>query len=850
MSQFDSELEANETRAKFDSLRCRFSELLDGSPLAHIGEAGPQTLSSHLSGVSRRSGALAEKLGLGRSGELLGLLHDLGKASEQFQKYLRSFVPGSGEEPQDELRGQIDHSSAGAQCIIANLPNAQTEASLAGLVGRLLALCIASHHSGMIDCLDPEGGDRLAKRLSKSDEHTHYVEAWSRIDVEIHERAESLMQDPKLLAECRSKLASVLGGSASIGDRDVQFGILLRMLFSCLIDADRTDTANHENPHAAPWRQDARYETWDVLLARFETQLAKLSPEGAVNRIRAGVSRECLEAAARPQGIYTLSVPTGGGKTLAALRFALEHARRHHLDRIIFVSPYISIVDQNAAVARAYLEPDDVPYATVVLEHHSDIASERDGNTGRESWRRKLLAENWDAPVVFTTMVQVLESLFGAGTRSVRRLHAMAKAVLVFDEVQTLPVKLVHLFNNALNLLTTHCGSTGLLCTATQPLLDRVDIDRGAAKLASDPELIHNVDDLYRQLHRYNVFDESARTGGWTQDDVAALACEEAARHGSCLVVVNTKRDAREVYRKCIDQLGTDAEVFHLSTAMCPAHRSEVLNALKSALAQTGRIQPIICISTQLIEAGVDIDFAVVVRDLAGLDSIAQAAGRCNRNGLRSQSGRVHIVKLPDLPKGLHDIRMGREVAEEELGIWRRTHPGEPFPLDSPAKMENYYEKYFFRRSSEMTYPFKATSPAGRSTTLLELLGKNGVARSETLRQGIGLSRSILLQSFKTANECFELIEATQGVVVPFGEGGKKIIAEISASSDLPGNRILLRRAQPYTVSVHASQLKQLIERGALYEGSGTGIYFLHPPFYDSAIGLRPEAGPLEELIV
>jgi CRISPR-associated endonuclease/helicase Cas3 len=825
-------------------------EPLDGSLLAHVGEAGPQTLCSHLSGVSRRSGSLAEKLELGRAGELLGLLHDLGKASQQFQQYLCSFNPRSGDEPQDELRGKIDHSSAGGQCIIANLPNAQIEASLSGLVGRMLALCIASHHSGLIDCLDPEGGDSLAKRLSKIDEHTHYLEAWRRIDVVIRERAESLMNDPKLLEECRIKMVAVLGGPDSPGDRDVQLGVLVRMLFSCLIDADRTDTANHENPWAAPWRQDARYESWDVLLARFETELAKLSPEGAVNRIRAGVSRECLAAAARPQGIYTLNVPTGGGKTLAALRFALEHARRHHLERVIFVSPYISIVDQNAAVARAYLEPEGVPYATVVLEHHSDIARERDGNTGRESWRRKLLAENWDAPVVFTTMVQVLESLFGSGTRSVRRLHAMAKAVLVFDEVQTLPVKLVHLFNNALNFLTAHCGSTALLCTATQPLLDRVNADLGAVQLAPEPGLIHNVDDLYRQLRRYEVFDESARRGGWTQDDVAALACEEATRHGSCLVVVNKKRHAREVYRRCIDRIGTDAQVFHLSTAMCPAHRSEVLSGLKLELAQRLKVQPLICVSTQLIEAGVDIDLAVVVRDLAGLDSIAQAAGRCNRHGLRSQPGRVHIVKLPDLPNALHDIRMGREVAEEELGIWRRIHPGEPFPLDSPAQMESYYEKYFFRRSPEMSYPVKATSPAGRSTTLLELLGKNGVARAETLRQGVGLSRSILLQSFKTANECFEVIEATQGIVVPFGESGKRIIAEISASSHLSEQRMLLRKAQPYTLSVHASQLKQLIDRGALYEGPGTGVYFLHPRFYDPVIGLRPEAGPLEELVV
>jgi len=468
------------------------------------------------------------------------------------------------------------------------------ETSLAGLVGRMLALCIASHHSGLIDCLQPEGADGLTRRLAKAEEHAHNLEVWSRIDTEVRERAESLMRDPELLNECKSKMAAVLGSSETCGDRDLQFGLLIRLIFSCLIDADRTDTANHERPSIAMWRQDHRYESWQMLLARFETELAKLSPEGAVNGLRAGVSRECLAAAARPPGIYTLTVPTGGGKTLAALRFALEHARRHDLKRVIFVSPYISIVDQNAAVARLFLEPDSVPYATVVLEHHSDIARERDGNTGPESWRRKLLAENWDAPVVFTTMVQVLESLFGAGTRSVRRLHAMGNAVLVFDEVQTLPVKLVHLFNNALNLLTTHCGSSALLCTATQPLLDRVNGEFGAAKLAADPELIHKLDDLYRQLRRYSVYDQSARREGWSQDDVAELGCAEATQHGSCLVVVNTKRDAREVFRKCVDRMGNDALLFHLSTGMCAAHRSEVLNTLKLALVQSDKIHPVL----------------------------------------------------------------------------------------------------------------------------------------------------------------------------------------------------------------------------------------------------------------
>src|SRR6185312_10576792 len=219
--------------------------------------------------------------------------------------------------------------------------------------------------------------------------------------------------------------------------------------------------------------------------------------------------------------------------------------------------PYISIVDQNAAVTRSVLEPEGVPYASVVLEHHSNIQDEPNDEAGRpDLWRRRVLAENWDAPVVFTTSVQVLESLFGSGTRAVRRLHAMAYAVIVFDEVQTLPVKMVHLFNNAINLLASHCGSTVLLCTATQPLLETVCKAKGAARLGNPPDLISSPQQLFEQLKRYEVFDHTDRPGGWQIAQVAELVLTEAQQYGSCLAIMNTKKDARELFQSLREQAG------------------------------------------------------------------------------------------------------------------------------------------------------------------------------------------------------------------------------------------------------------------------------------------------------
>lgn len=822
---------------------------VDGLHLAHLGETGNQLLSEHLTGVARWCSELANKLGLEKAGELIGLLHDLGKATKTFQDYLLSFA--SDGEARDDLRGKIDHSTAGAQCLLANIPGAKREDSLPCIVANFLAICIASHHSGLIDCLAPGGDDILTQRLDKPDKNSRLLEAWANLDPSVKSRAEALMQDPGLVIEVRDRIASLATSlDKGEGDKDVQLGLLLRLLFSCLIDADRTNTANFEKPAAAAHRQNQAYEKWEKLLERLDRHLSRMSTDGRVNGIRRQVSDECFRAAERSGGIYTLTVPTGGGKTLSALRFALEHARRHALERVIFVSPYISIVDQNAAVARSILEPAGVPYASVVLEHHSNVQDDPNDELGRpDLWRRRVLAENWDAPVVFTTSVQVLESLFGSGTRAVRRLHAMARAVIVFDEVQTLPIKMVHLFNNAINLLASNCGSTVVLCTATQPLLETVCRAKGAARLGNPPGLVSNPQQLFEKLKRYEVFDHTDRPEGWQIAQVTELAQTEAQKYGSCLAIVNTKRDARELFQNLREQAGANAMVVHLSTGMCPAHRIEKLEQLCAQLPNATGAQPVICVSTQLIEAGIDIDFACVIRDLAGLDSIAQAAGRCNRHGARPTSGRVHIVELPEPPAQLDEIRQGRTVARELLGQWRRANPGKLFPLDDPQQMTEYYNRAFYRRRDEMSYQ-AGPEGIGRRTSLLELLGANEQAKNDAARSSQTLHRSLLLQSFQTANSAFALIANTQGIVVPYNDEGREIVNQLAASFELESEWQLIRKAQRFTLSVYASQFTKLSNNDAIYEvQQGSGVYCLRSEFYDSAFGLRVQAGPLEDLI-
>ncbi len=349
-------------------------------------------------------------------------------------------------------------------------------------------------------------------------------------------------------------------------------GLLVRFLFSCLIDADRIDTADFEKPAAARHRLNGRYTDWPLLIERLEKHLQGFTIRNPIDEIRRSISDHCLDGAIRGKGIYTLTVPTGGGKTLASLRFALHHVERHKMDRVIYVIPFTSIIDQNAKVVRDILEPTKDDRGRVVLEHHSNLTSEQQG------WREKMLTENWDAQVIFTTSVQLLEAIFSEGTRGARRMHQLANAVLIFDEIQTLPVNCVHLFCNTMNFLVEHCGSTVVLCTATQPLLNLVDPGKGALKFTKNDDLMPDVKGLFDDLKRVEVVNQR-KPGGWTDEEIARLALSEVVHSGSCLVIVNTKKSAQALYRLCREAAGI--QTFHLSTSMCPAHRKEILDKIR-----------------------------------------------------------------------------------------------------------------------------------------------------------------------------------------------------------------------------------------------------------------------------
>jgi len=395
-------------------------------------------------------------------------------------------------------------------------------------------------------------------------------------------------------------------------------------------------------------------------------------------------------------------------------------------------------------------------------------------------------------------MVQFLDVLFSGGTRGTRRMHQLARSVLVFDEIQTLPIKCVHLFCNAINFLVSQTDTTVLLCTATQPLLDKLKFpEKGIIEITGENELVDDVSSLFADLKRVDIINR-VRPEGWGKEQIADLAISELKSKGSCLVLVNTKLWARRLYEACAAEIDKGV-LFHLSTSLCPAHRKKILAQVRQRLEEK---LPVLCVSTQLIEAGVDVDFASVIRFLAGLDSIAQAAGRCNRNGDGDRAA-VHVVNPSDEKIDmLEDIKVGRDKALRIISENRDVD------LLDPNLMNQYFAYYFYERGDEMDYPITA-GQAGRTDSLLSLLGDN--------HNNIGRQQGVLRlqQSFGTAGKIFKAINApTQAVIVPFEEG-EEIISGLCADYEPAKAYALLKKAQQYSVNVFPNVWRRLKEAGA-----------------------------------
>ncbi|MCC5851135.1 MAG: CRISPR-associated helicase Cas3' [Verrucomicrobia bacterium] len=807
--------------------------------IAHVRKSDGciQTLEEHL----RETGEFSEKfcavLGLEQVGRLLGLVHDIGKYSSEFDEYIRGATGLTGEEGlRDALakKGKIDHSTSGAQLIWKQYSR---NTDISKVMAQVLSVAVMSHHSrtGLLDFLSLDGFSPFKRRLNRPEVSTHLNEVLAKIDQSILNEIRQLLADERTMKAFETLLYEIRKPELPHICQAFQCGLLARFIFSCLLDADRLSTANFENKTTKDFRSTSENPDWNLLTDRLETELAQWKENtDTLSVLRNQISSHCREAATRPEMLYLLEVPTGGGKTLASLRFALTRARDHtefRCERIIYVVPYTTIIDQNAKRVRAILGEE------AVLEHHSNLAIERD------TWKNRVLSENWDAPVVFTTSVQFLNALFAAGTTTARRMHQLANSVIIFDEVQALPVNMIHAFNNAVEFITRQLKGTVMLCTATMPSLDRVDRRYGALCFQNAFPVIPCPDDLAQKLKRTHIRDET-RQEGWTVGEVVEFGGKKLKQTGSLLVVCNTKAAALKLFDAFRGELELPGlKVLHLSTSMCPEHRRDVISSLEKLTMNP--LTPVVCISTQLIEAGVDLDFACVIRSLAGLDSIVQAGGRCNRNNQRD-SGDVYVInfRFESLEGPLREIQQSQTHTRRVLQEYRDFPESLGGDLLSRAAMNRYYQYHFHERANEMLYQMKAgrgDPPLEKDTSLIDLLSLNQAGRATAAIKGdIETKEMILLQGFSTAARSFNVINApTQGVLVPY-QRGKDLIGELSSvlprdDVPLPYQIRLLREAQSYTVNVFPNLVRQLGEKGALNEiCPDSGVYYLDERHYDS----------------
>lgn len=732
---------------------------------AHSLEGRPssewQPLEEHLKNVAELAGGFAEDFGFRDWGYTAGLWHDLGKYQPEFQ---------------DRLLGaqiSVEHSGIGAS-------QAYEKGKSHGLP---LSFVIGGHHAG------------LANLVGSSRDQPSPIMERVKSNQKILKKLLPILPDelntapfPRLPPFLSPKVTPNKKDNA-INSRRCEFWI--RFLFSTLVDADRLDTECLTGDERNRLLKNyASIEELQRRLNRFlENKAARLSPETLsmpVNKVRASVLAACLQAAQKDSGVFSLTVPTGGGKTLSSMAFALSHAEIHHQRRIIVVIPYTSIIEQNAAEYRLALGTENL------IEHHSNLDTEKyKQRHGEEETRRmELASENWDAPVIVTTTVQFFESLFSNRPSRCRKLHNIARSVIILDEVQTLPPEYLICILDALNELANNYGCSVVLSTATPPALSARE--RFEWGLKDVREIVPSPDAIASELKRVEY--------SWPDPDGPPVLWENLAKEltgfEQVLAVVHRRKDAYELAEYLSLLLG-DQSVFHLSALMCPAHRSDVLDVVKNRLSNG---KPCRLVSTQLIEAGVDVDFPVVYRALGGLDSMVQAAGRCNREG-RLEFGRVKIFRAPSKPPS-GTARKAMDIAE---GLLRKNGNS----LDISAK--NVFFEYF------RSLYFKS-----------ELDAK----RIQSLRQ-----------EFKFADVAgeFRLIEDgfTESIVVPYKEGH----ARLKKLLERGPSRATMRSLQPFIVNIYPKTFERLQSNGALEEVAD-GLFALNPVFthlYTHTYGLAVE---------
>lgn len=795
--------------------------LQDDAYLAHVApESGAtQSIRSHLEGTMYLAVKNCPLDILINVVKVTALLHDAGKLGIDFYDYMKDVR----EYGKAAKRRSVDHVSAGGRIV----------EKIAGgsLLSKLVSTTIYSHH-GLQDCIDMNSGESLSERQRqrKIDMETIEERYFQIVDRKILiEYLKAAHQDVRKLCEKVSDFVRSTG-EKKCGSTEFYIGMYGRLLLSLLIDSDWTDTACFSQGEPLPERitEERIQAIWEESIHHFEHYIKHLSDTGEtspLNIYRNEISELCYQASKKERSLYRLTVPTGAGKTFSSLRFALHHAKRYCKRHIIYVAPYNSILEQNAEDIRCAIGNE-----SFVLEHHCNIFYEDE----KEEKAYKKLSENWDSPIIATTAVQILNTLFSSKKSSIRRMYNLCNSVIIFDEVQAFPVKGTELFNLAVNFLTVFCNTTVVLCSATQPSLAVLEENNlfDCAEMTGQPI-------RYREAFKRVAIEDMTqrKPGGMVPEDISHFALKVLREYGTVLIIVNTKLCAKKIYEALKKSCEEECELYHLSTSMCPKNRMDELNAIKNDLKKAKRV---ICVSTQLIEAGVNLSFGCVIRSLAGIDSIIQAAGRCNRHRERSL-GKVYVIKMNQEEERLdrlYDIRRARDASEKFLYYFRKEPESFDGTMDSESAVAAYYKEYFYDSGVKPTkYPSSITG-----VTLEELLGRNktGCLQYER-RHGEKVKVPYLNQAFRTAGEEYRVIpeEAEVTVVIPYDSFAEEAISMIEKpGAALAEQKRALRKLQRYSVGISA-WLKEKLDN-ALHQ-TDAGVFILNMDYYDKKVGVLDE---------
>ena len=793
---------------------------------AHISEDGKriQTVRAHCDSAAELASEYGHLCGLEKSGSLAALLHDMGKSNVRFDDYIHGRT--------NVKKGEIDHSFAGAKYISEHLTLPDVRGC--SQAAEMIAHTIISHH-GIHDWCNLEHYDYFKERISKDDDYKASCEA---VEEELSvSKLKSLMEgaadEYMRIYEICCQAAAGLSSNEKRCAMGFYLGMTERLLQSILIDADRTNTASFMSDTDIEREYDTK-ALWKVMSEKMMDKLRQFGePADSICLQRKSISERCAAAAENKVGITRLIVPTGGGKTLASLRFAIEYCRQHEqhdMKKIIYIAPFMSILEQNSDEIRSIAGDENF------LEHYSDAVHKHfEKNNDNEYHEYELRTELWDSPVIATTLVQLLDTLFSDKLSAVRRMHRLSRAVIIIDEVQSVPLSCIYPFNLAINYLSRVCGSSIVLCSATQPAFDRMR--KYPVLLDENSSLTGDYSEDFKVFSRTEIIPDVSGHG-YSYSEAAKLALKRFDENGSLLFITNTKVSARNIYtelKALVRDMDDPPRIIHLSTNMCPQHRREHIGVMRDMLKEK---QPVICVTTQLIEAGVDVSFGCVIRSLAGMDNAAQAAGRCNRHGEFNRLCPVYIVKLSE--EGLGSLKEIREAQYASQAVLKSMERDDAKDYISPESLEYYYRKLFGdaedARSNALCYPMK-------NTHMVDLISVNNRLTSA---HSIEKNRIFSMQAFKTAGENFHVIgDNTRDVIVCYNDEARELIN--SLNSDIPPSEALrcIRKAQKYIVGLYPIMWKRLCDEGAVAELKN-GSFSLKEEYYSNEYGVSDSGGTME----